>query len=256
MRGYFFEQVEKASIAEKIRFITKYLKEHSLKLLLWATELAKSSYYEFIGRALSKRLEDMKKRRKLVKEICWEHDGIYGARKIKVILEKKNIRVSVRTVSNDLKVLGLASCYVKKYRPKQTSASDGIFINHLKSLETTRPLEHIVTDITYLHTIKDGWVYLLTFMDKYTRKVLHFDINKQMTSSFVNKNTHNLLQEYPSVSLIHSDRGSQFTANSYQIILENSRVIASYTYRELSEQYDIAPSTMRQWVMRYNNTKS
>ena len=29
-----------------------------------------------------------------------------------------------------------------------------------------------------------------------------------------------------------------------------------HTYRELSEQYDIAPSTMRQWVMRYNNTKS
>ena len=30
----------------------------------------------------------------------------------------------------------------------------------------------------------------------------------------------------------------------------------NHTYRELSEQYDIAPSTMRQWVMRYNNTKS
>ncbi|MDI3549881.1 MAG: transposase [Methanobacterium sp.] len=30
----------------------------------------------------------------------------------------------------------------------------------------------------------------------------------------------------------------------------------NHTYRELSEQYDITPSTVRQWVMRYNNTQS
>jgi transposase len=30
----------------------------------------------------------------------------------------------------------------------------------------------------------------------------------------------------------------------------------NHTYRELSEQYDIASSTVRQWVMRYNNTQS
>lgn len=229
MRRYFFGQVERASIAEKIRFITKHLKEHSLKLLLWAVELAKSSYYDFISRKSSQRTKRRNERRKLVKEIFFEYDGIYGARKIKVILEDKKVYVSVRTVSNDLKDLGLASCYLKKYRPKQTSASDGVFINHLKSLETTRPLEHIVTDITYLHTIKEGWIYLLTFMDKHTRKVLHFDIKKRMTSSFVNKGAKKLLQRYPSVRLIHSDRGSQFTASSYQMILESSHVIASYS---------------------------
>jgi transposase len=30
----------------------------------------------------------------------------------------------------------------------------------------------------------------------------------------------------------------------------------NHTYRELSEQYGIAASTMRQWVIRYNNTRS
>ena len=30
----------------------------------------------------------------------------------------------------------------------------------------------------------------------------------------------------------------------------------NHTYRELGKQYGIAPSTMRQWVVRYNNTKS
>ena len=30
----------------------------------------------------------------------------------------------------------------------------------------------------------------------------------------------------------------------------------NHTYRELSEQYGIAALTMRQWVIRYNNTRS
>ena len=30
----------------------------------------------------------------------------------------------------------------------------------------------------------------------------------------------------------------------------------NHSYKELSEQYDIAPSTVRQWVIRYNNTRS
>jgi len=30
----------------------------------------------------------------------------------------------------------------------------------------------------------------------------------------------------------------------------------NHTYREISEQYGIAASTMRQWVIRYNNTRS
>ncbi len=30
----------------------------------------------------------------------------------------------------------------------------------------------------------------------------------------------------------------------------------NHNYKELSEQYGIAASTMRQWVIRYNNTRS
>ena len=30
----------------------------------------------------------------------------------------------------------------------------------------------------------------------------------------------------------------------------------NHTYRSLSDEYGIAPSTMRQWVIRYNNTQS
>jgi transposase len=30
----------------------------------------------------------------------------------------------------------------------------------------------------------------------------------------------------------------------------------NHTYRSLGDEYGIAPSTMRQWVIRYNNTKS
>ena len=30
----------------------------------------------------------------------------------------------------------------------------------------------------------------------------------------------------------------------------------NHTYRDLHEQYGVSPSTLRQWVVRYNNTES
>lgn len=30
----------------------------------------------------------------------------------------------------------------------------------------------------------------------------------------------------------------------------------NHIYRSLSEEYDVSPSTIRQWVVRYNNSKS
>lgn len=229
MRHHIFEEISQVSIRAKVNFIQKFLTEHSLKILLWAVKLARSTYFEFINRKKSKQSENMVARRKLVEEIFHENDSIYGARKIKVLLEDHDVFVTVRTVSNDLKALNLQSCYVKRHKPKIAVSSDRICVNYLKDTETTTPHQHIVTDITYIYTLKDSWVYQLTFMDVFTRKVLHFDISKSMDSDFVNENVKVLLKRYPKIKILHSDRGSQFTANSYCEILENYGVLASYS---------------------------
>lgn len=229
MHLHIFQEINKVSIKTKVDFIHRYRTEHSLKLLLWAMQLAKSSYYEYIYRKQSRQAENMEKRRELVAKIFIEYQGVYGARKINSILNKQGVNVCTRTVSNDMKALHLHSCYVKKYRPKCKSNSQASLINYLKSVETTKPKQNIVSDITYIHTQQDGWVYALTFMDHYTRKVLHFDVSRSMDSAFVDTNLLKLIVRYPSIELIHTDRGSQFTSFSYQATLSKHSIIASYS---------------------------
>ena len=173
-------------------------------------------------------------KRQLIKErimeIWKDSDRIYGARKIKRILEKERIYISERTVGNYMKQLNIRSVYRTVYRPKRSSSSgDEVLVNHLKVAEITAPLKHIVTDITYIHTQKNNWVYQITFIDVFGRKVLYSDVSNKMDDEFVSSNTEKLLGLYPSICMIHSDRGSQYTSKRYTGLLARNKVIASYS---------------------------
>ncbi|AMP20452.1 hypothetical protein AZF37_04035 [endosymbiont 'TC1' of Trimyema compressum] len=72
-------------------------------------------------------------------------------------------------------------------------------MNFLLNEAITKPHIHIATDITYLHIKKDDWIYQLTFLDLYTRKVLHFDVARKMDSYFVDPSTEKLLKKYPDI---------------------------------------------------------
>lgn len=257
MHSHIFRQKERpVTLQKKVAFVQMYLDQYNLKQLLYATKLSKSSYFNYLKKAgsLSKTQENMAIRRQVIKTIFYEFKEIYGARKIKVELEKQQIHVSVRTVTHDLKLLNLKSCYVKKYRPKRSSSTDENCVNLLLNETVTRPHTHIATDITYLQTRKDDWVYQLTFMDLYTRKVLHFDVARKMDSYFVNSNTEKLLKKYPDIKMIHSDRGSQYTANSYRKLLAQYKCIPSYSakgypyHNAVIESYHAA--LKREWFYR------
>jgi putative transposase len=75
-----------------------------------------------------------------------------------------------------------------------------------------------VTDITYIHTLKDGWTYLSTIQDLHTKKVIGWKFGKQMTKELVIETLDNaLLNQTPSENLIiHSDLGSQYTSEAYE----------------------------------------
>lgn len=230
MHLHIFSQIALTPIEKKVQFIEKYRNEHSLKILLWAVKLAKSSYFDYINRKPS---ESAKKRERIkgkIMKIWKQSNRIYGARKIKKVLEKKDITISERTVGNYMRQLNIRSVYRTVYRPKRTSSSnDETLVNHLKDETITDPYTHVVTDITYVYTQKDHWVYQITFMDVMSRQVLHSDVSKKMDDEFVSGNTEKLLKLYPSIQLVHSDRGSQYTSKRYRTLLEKNEVIASYS---------------------------
>jgi transposase InsO family protein len=78
-----------------------------------------------------------------------------------------------------------------------------------------------VTDITYIPT-DEGWLYLASVMDLYSRKIVGFHMDERMTKSLVLKALERayMQQGMPQGVLHHSDRGSQYASHDYQARLK------------------------------------
>lgn len=230
MHNHIFEETVGITVEEKVKFINDNRDQYSLTLLLEAAKLTKSSYFEFINRRVSNQQKLKSDISGSIMEIWLDSNEVYGARKIAAKLRLVGINVSERTVGNYMKDMGIASVYRRKYRPATRSKSKTEdLINHIKEVQIDRPHHFVATDITYIHTQKDGWVYQITFMDLHTRKVLHFALSRTMDDEFVSSNTELILKKYKNVKVIHSDRGSQYTSRGYRQLLRQYSVLSSYS---------------------------
>ncbi len=117
MYQHIFKETVGISTEEKVHFIDDHRHEHSLKILLKVDMLSNSSYFEFKNRIISiqeKRRIDISRS---IEKMWLNSNKIYGARKIKAMLELEGISISERTVGYYMKQLDIASVYRRKYRP-------------------------------------------------------------------------------------------------------------------------------------------
>jgi transposase InsO family protein len=146
---------------------------------------------------------------------------IYGAVKIHIELLKQGFSIGIKRVQKIMKNNNFKSIIVKKYKPHYDKNNDKNqkYPNLLKqNFSATKPNEKWVSDITYIHTINDGWCYLASVMDLYTKKIVGFHFSKNMKTVIIMKALNNaIISKTPKKGLIvHSDRGSQYTSNDYQ----------------------------------------
>ncbi|MGA3513674.1 DDE-type integrase/transposase/recombinase, partial [Lactiplantibacillus plantarum] len=84
------------------------------------------------------------------------------------------------------RVLKIRSIIRKKYRPASNHEKVESRENLLKQdFSTTSINQKWSADITYIHTQKEGWTYLASVMDLYSRKIIGYSYGKQMTTAIV-----------------------------------------------------------------------
>jgi len=108
---------------------------------------------------------------------------------------------------------------VKKFRTTTDSRhSLPIAENMLaRNFSVGRPDEVWTSDITYIWT-DEGWLYLVVFLDLYSRLVVGWTVSERMTSELVEAA---FLQAQARRSnavspLVHSDRGSQYASTTFK----------------------------------------
>lgn len=83
------------------------------------------------------------------------------------------ITISLKRTQRLMKKLDIKSVIIKKFRPSPSKRNIVEQENVLKrDFEATTINKKWVTDITYIHTIKDGWCYLASVMDLYSKKII------------------------------------------------------------------------------------
>jgi len=94
-----------------------------------------------------------------------------------------------------------------------------------QKFKAVRPNQKWVSDITYVPT-GEGWLYLATVIDLFSRQVVGRSVSERMTTDLVEDA---FLKAYwsrkPQEDLIfHSDRGSQYASHRFQNLLKGLEV--------------------------------
>ena len=133
-----------------------------------------------------------------------------------------------------MKIIGLRSITIKKYNHAGSSKTDETkdYKNLLKQeFFADRPSQKWVGDITYIYTKETGWTYLVIVMDLFDLKVVGWSYGMNMTDDLVidafNKAMIN--RKLNKDGIFHSDRGSQYTSNDFEKLLEELEIKHSYS---------------------------
>ena len=169
-----------------------------------------------------------------IKKIYDESKGRYGSPKITKVLENKGINVSQKRVARRMKFLGLRSITVKKFNHAGSSKSNDTkeYKNLLEQdFFADKPSQKWVGDITYIYTKETGWTYLAIVMDLFDLKVVGWSYGMNMTDDLVIDafNKAMITRKLNKDGIFHSDRGSQYTSNDFEWVLEELKIKHSYS---------------------------
>lgn len=184
--------------------------------------VSRSGYYEWANNTESNKVKQDKELTTIIKIIFQEGRGTYGARRIKSILSRKGVIISRRRIIRLVKEANLV-CKTKRKFKATTDSNHKLPVapNLLaRRFDVNTPNRYWVGDITYVPT-EEGWLYLATVIDLYSRKIIGWSMSNRMQAELVNKALLMAIwQRKPSKGLIwHTDRGSQYASNSHLEII-------------------------------------
>ena len=218
--------------------------------------VSRSGYRAFLKHKPSASEQRKNAVKKDIRKIYDDSKQNYGAPKIAVELRKVGETISERTVGKYMKEMGIRAQWSK---PWIATTKDSDFSKELHNIlneqfNPDRPNAVWCTDITYIWTV-EGFVYLTSIMDLYSRKIIAWTLSETMEVSCVidtvNKATARRNTDLPLI--LHSDRGSQYVSKAYREATERFQL--SYSHK--GYPYDNAciesfhSLIKREWLNRF-----
>lgn len=204
----------------KYAFMAAHEQEFSVKQMSKGLGVSRSGYYAWKERRPSRRAQTDEAMLVDMRAIYEKSRKTYGSPRIHAYLRRKGYICGRNRVSRLMQQHQMVAKRAHKRHPTTTRQHPGdrIAPNLLnREFSASMPNQKWVSDITYIDTA-EGWLYLALVMDLYSRLVVGWAMGERMDAGLVEGAWQMaLLNRQPPAGLLHhSDRGSQYTSESYR----------------------------------------
>ncbi len=224
-------------------FIDEHKDLWPIRLLCQALAVSPAGYYAWRQRPRSAQEQ---RRDALVVEIRAIHAEVkarYGSPRLHAELVARGHDCCINTVAKVMREAGIAAKAARKFRCTTTDSGHDLPVaKNLPGRQFNPSVANKVwlADITYIPT-REGWLYLAAVEDLYSRRVVGWAMDEHMESRLVVDALAMAVQwRLPGEGLLaHSNRGSQYASEPYQLLLAGHGITCGMSRR--ADCWDNAP---------------
>jgi len=181
--------------------------------------------------------------KRLMEDIFKGSRQTYGSPRMFEMLKAMNVVISENRVAKLMREMDIFRKKKKIFKVKTTDSkhSEPVTENKLgQNFAVTKPNEVWLSDLTYVGT-EEGWLYLVTVMDLYSRKIIGWSFSENLEAIHTRKAVEMAYnaQNRPSGVIFHSDRGIQYACKDFRSLIAFYGFIQSMSRR--GNCYDNAP---------------
>lgn len=201
-----------------------------LRLMCRLLHVSPSGYYARQRRPPSPRAQEGQRLTAVIRTIHAESDGVYGSPKIWQVLRTQGERCGKHRIARLMRREGLQGIPApRRWKQRRSEGRPAGITNQLvRDFSAAGPNAKWVTDIMYIPT-QEGWLYLAVVIDLFSRQVIGWSMQPQLTRDLVLQAVLMAVwqKRSPEAVLLHSDRGTQYTSLEVQAFLHAHGIVSS-----------------------------
>lgn len=193
--------------------------------------MSRAGYYKWLKREPTASEKRLRKLVELILQVYEKHKGIYGYRRITIYLNHfMNAKVNHKCVYRLMKLLNLKAVIRRKryrYKPHNPAhIADNVLNREFR--KDYQSMEVLLTDVTEFKYGENAKAYLSAILDYGENKIVAFKLSKRNDNALVRDTVRQIEDKIiPTQTLIHSDRGYQYTSYGFNNFVKKHQLTHS-----------------------------
>lgn len=193
--------------------------------------MERSGYYKWLNRKPTETEKRLRKLIELIIQAYEDHKGIYGYRRITIYLNHfLGAQVNHKCVYRLMKLLGLKAVIRRKRYTYKPHTPQHVAENTLNRefQKDYKEMEVLLTDVTEFKYGTSAKAYFSAILDYGANRIVAFKLSNHNNNALVRDTVQQIEEQIiPTETLLHSDRGFQYTSHGFNQFIKKNQIIQS-----------------------------